>query len=119
MPMIRWNRRLSACAGRAKQWRCKRCWFILGCALGGVLRRHSGITDRGFFLAKPGLAVAIIRQNLCLVRRTVKRYQRPTGLAPIDPPHSLRSGLLFVSTDYSCLAKLGGPSRDRREPARL
>jgi hypothetical protein len=33
----------------AKQWRCKRCWFILGCALGGVLHRHSGITDRGSF----------------------------------------------------------------------
>jgi hypothetical protein len=54
-------------------------------------------SSRGPFLAKPSLAVAIIRQNLCLGRRAVKRYQRPTGLAPIGPPHSLRSGLLFVS----------------------
>jgi hypothetical protein len=48
-------------------------------------------------------ALAIIRQNLCLGRRAVKRYQRPLASAPIAP--QLDRGLFVLS--ITCVRPAG------------
>jgi hypothetical protein len=55
----------------------------------------------GLFPAKPKFAVAIVRRDLCLGRRTVKGYERAPVSAPIDPPPNLIGASLWLA-ERSC-----------------